>query len=108
MADEKTRELAKLLAEQIRRYMREQTPHNNIIALPVMNLLAWAAAQGKKFATQTTEIEAAAQLLHDQKICQIVIQGVTNGPPELRLKMTEENRAMTDDQITARLFPERN
>jgi hypothetical protein len=100
--------LARLPAQQIRRYMREQTPHNNIIALPVMNLLAWAAAEGTKFAAQATEVEAAAQLLHDMKICQIVIQQMRNGPPELRLKMTEENRAMTDDQITARLFPERN
>jgi hypothetical protein len=103
-----TRELAKLLVEQLRWYMREKLPHNNIIAIPVLDLFAWGAQEGTVLQGGTADLERASRLLHDAKICQQVLQQTRSGQTVLQLQMTEEGRAMTDDEIIGRLFSERS
>ena len=101
------RTLAKALVEQLRRYTREKTPHNNIVAIPVVDLFAWAGAT-EPMSASSADMEASAQLLHDAKICQIVLQQNRRGGVTLQLTMSPEGHKMTDDQIIGRLFPERS
>ena len=100
-------ELAKLLVMALRKYMKEKTPHNNIAARPVLELLSSAASPGTRGTTD--DLQAAMQILHEAKICQIVMQQ-TRTPGEVipMLQMTLEGRDLTDGQVVARLFPERN
>jgi hypothetical protein len=105
------RDLARAFAEQLRSYMREKTPHNNIIAIPMMHLFGWASVSKKipEGVTFTPKLfEEVAQTLKDAGLCQIVMQQTRQGGVELQIQMTQECREFTDDQITARLFPERS
>jgi len=94
--------IARILVAQLRKYMREKTPHNNIIAIPILDLLAWGAPNGASFVAQ--DLDAAANWLHKAGVCQIVMQQVRTGQVQMQLRMTEQGRAMSDDEIAA-LFP---
>ena len=103
------RELAKGFAQQLRWSMREKTPKNDVVAIPMVTLLALASASKRipQITFTPDLLSEVAQLLKKAGLCQIVYQEQGNGPEILCLEMTQECREFTDDQITARLFPER-
>jgi hypothetical protein len=96
------RELARLLVEELRKQMKQQTLNNNVIAVPVFNLLS----SGARGAGGTgKDIADAMQILKDAKLCDVV-KLPNSGPGAL--KMTSEGRDLTDDEVAARIFPSRN
>jgi hypothetical protein len=104
------RELAKGFAQQLRWYMREKTPNNDLVAIPMMSLMAGASAS-KRIPRMTFTpdlLQDIAQLLEQAGLCRIVTQQQPAGPPILCLEMTAECREIGDEQIVRRLFPERS
>ena len=103
--DMTTEELARMLVGSLRKYMREKTPKNNIVRVPVLQLAVWSAPDGRTDISLET-LDSAAWVLHNAGICQRCLQDIRPRGTELQLQMTENGRAMSDEAIAEKICQE--
>jgi len=96
-----------MLIRKLRWYMREKTKHNNIVPVPLMELFGWAALapDAPVKSTRSEELLAAGDLLHDAKLCDVVMQQTQSGQVVPMLRTTEEGRRIPEAEIEALICP---